>query len=233
MFNRTKTRNVHSRMSANSRADFIMQSYGHLFGTVLALVGLEYYFFHNAKMVEFAKTMMGNWLLVLGAYMIVSMIASSMAHRIQSKPGQYFALGLYTLAEAIILFPLLYIAYLKVGTDEIFNATMITLSGFLALTAVAFITRKNFSFLRGILIFGGIIALGLIIASFIFPSLSLGIWFSVAMVGLAGGFILYSTSNIIHEYPEDRYVAASIELLGALTLLFWYVLRIVIALSED
>jgi FtsH-binding integral membrane protein len=54
----------------------------------------------------------------------------------------------------------------------------------------------------------------------------LGTWFSVAMVGLAGAAILYDTSRIIHDFPEDRHVAASLQLFASVALMFWYVLRL-------
>ena len=59
----------------------------------------------------------------------------------------------------------------------------------------------------------------------------LGLFFSVAMVAFAGAAILYDTSNVLHHYPEDRYVAASLQLFTSVALLFWYVLRIF--LSRD
>ncbi len=73
--------------------------------------------------------------------------------------------------------------------------------GFAGLTGVAFYTRKDFSFLRGILMWGGIGALVLIVASVLF-GIQLGVFFSVAMVFFAGAAILYDTSNIIHHYPK-------------------------------
>jgi FtsH-binding integral membrane protein len=78
----------------------------------------------------------------------------------------------------------------------------------------------------GILKMGGLIALSLIAASFFFGGLSLGIWFSGAMVLLAGGSILYNTSNIIHHYRTDQYVAASLGLFASVALLFFYLLQI-------
>src|SRR6202000_2743504 len=54
----------------------------------------------------------------------------------------------------------------------------------------------------------------------------LGTWFSVAMIGFAGAAVLYDTSNIIHVYPEDRYVAAAMPLFASIALMFWYVLRL-------
>jgi len=54
----------------------------------------------------------------------------------------------------------------------------------------------------------------------------LGMFFSVAMVVLAGAAILYDTSNVLLRYPEDQHVAASLQLFASVALMFWYVLRI-------
>ena len=51
-------------------------------------------------------------------------------------------------------------------------------------------------------------------------------WFSVAMIGVAGAAILYDTSNVIHHFPKDRYVAAALTLFASVALMFWYVLRL-------
>jgi FtsH-binding integral membrane protein len=101
----------------------------------------------------------------------------------------------------------------------------VTLVGFTALTLVVFTTRKNFSFLGVVLKWAGIVALLLIVAGAIF-GFQLGTFFSVAMIALAGGSILYDTSKVLHEYPEDRYVGAALELFASVALLFWYVLRL-------
>jgi len=49
----------------------------------------------------------------------------------------------------------------------------------------------------------------------------------VAMIGFAGVAVLYDTSNIIHNYPEDRYVSAAMQLFASIALMFWYVLRLI------
>jgi FtsH-binding integral membrane protein len=46
------------------------------------------------------------------------------------------------------------------------------------------------------------------------------------MIGFAGAAVLYDTSNILHHYPEDRYVAASLQRFASIALMFWYVLRL-------
>ncbi|MCM8526381.1 MAG: Bax inhibitor-1 family protein [Lentisphaeraceae bacterium] len=222
-----------SGMNTNARAAFISKTYGHLFGAVAALIGLEYYLLNNDAALEFAGKMMGNWMMVLGGFMLISWIASFFASKLENKPLQYIGLGMYVGAEALILLPLLLIAQ-QVTNDNrlIFNAAMITISAFGGLSAIAFITRKNFSFLKGVIMYGFVIALILICCNLFF-GLSLGIWFSVAMVALAGCGVLYTTSNIIHEYHEEMYVGAAMALFASLATMFWYILRIVIAMTAD
>ena len=141
-----------------------------------------------------------------------------------SKAAQYAALAGYVVAESIIFVPLLYLAN-RAAPGVISSAAAVTFLAFSALTAVVFFTRKDFSFLRGILCWGGIVALVLIVAGVAF-GFQLGTFFSVAMVALAGASILYDTSNVLHHYPEDRYVAAALELFASVALMLWYVLRL-------
>ena len=61
---------------------------------------------------------------------------------------------------------------------------------------------------------------------------NLGLLFSGAMVLLASISILYSTSNIIHHYGTEQYVAAALGLFASVALLFWYVLRILMILRS-
>ena len=83
------------------------------------------------------------------------------------------------------------------------------------------------------LVVGAVCALALVaIVSAVLFGFELGTWFSVAMVGLAGASILYDTSNILREYPEDRHVGAALQLFASVAMMFWYVLRIFMA-SRD
>jgi FtsH-binding integral membrane protein len=101
----------------------------------------------------------------------------------------------------------------------------LTAALFSGITAVAFLSKKDFSFLRGVLTISTFVALGLIVAGMIF-GFNLGLWFSAGMVVIASISILYQTSQMIHKYQEDQYVAASLGLLGSFLLLFWYILSI-------
>lgn len=218
------------RVGVDSRSVFLRRTYAHLFGAIAAFVLIEVALFQSGLALPMAQAMLSvSWLLVLGGFVIVSWIASRAAHRAESLAAQYAALAAFIVAEAIIFVPLLVIAAIQVpGAIE--SAAAITLIAFACLTAVAFLSRKDFSFLGGLLKWGMILALVAIVGGVIF-GFDLGLWFSIAMVGLAGAAILYDTSKILHHYPDDRYVGAALELFASVALMFWYVLRIF--LSRD
>jgi FtsH-binding integral membrane protein len=214
-----------SELSAQTRSDFIWRTYGHVAAAILLFAGIETYLFDSGLAIPLAQSMLQlNWLLILGGFMVVSWLATHVAHSVQSKPLQYVALVGFVVAQAIIFVPLLAVAIsLQPGIVE--SAVGVTLLGTAGLTAVALITRKDFSFLRSLLIWGGILALVGIVSAVLF-GFELGTWFSVAMIGFAGAAVLYDTSNILHHYPEDRYVAAALQLFASIALMFWYVLRL-------
>ena len=213
--------------SPEVRAAFIRKTYAHLAGAILAFIGIEYLLLNSPLAEPLTQLMFGgrmSWFVVLIAFMGVSYWANSLANSNASTGMQYLGLGLYVVAEAVIFLPLLLIADLYYE-GAIFNAAMMTLLLFLALTATVFITRKDFSFLQPILMIGGFVALGVIVLSMIF-GFNLGIIFIAAMILFAAGAILYDTSNVIHRYRPNQHVAASLSLFASVALLFWYILQL-------
>lgn len=218
------------------RATFIRKTYAHLAGAIGAFALIEWIFFQIPAMVNLAKYMaatQAGWLVVLGLFMAASFVANKWALSNTSKKTQYMGLGIYVLAEAIIFLPMIWMANsFFPGQQLIMKAGLITVAMTGGLTLIAFTTKKDFSFFSGFLKIGGLIALGLIVVS-AFTSLDLGIWFSAAMVLFASISILYNTSNIIHHYNTNQYVAASLGLFASVALLFWYILRILMELAAS
>lgn len=214
-----------SATGVSSRSEFIARTYTHLLAAIALFLAIEVWLFRSGAAETIARAMLGtSWLVVLGGFMIVSWLASSAAATSLSKPAQYAALGACVVAQAIIFVPLLYIAN-AVAPGAIESAGLLTALGFGGLTAVAFISRADFSFLGALLKWAFIVALLAIVGSVLF-GLQLGTWFSVAMVGLAGVAILRDTSNILHHFPDDRYVAAAMQLFASVALMFWYLIRL-------
>ncbi len=217
--------------SSDVRATFVTRTYNHLMGSIVLFTLIEFYLFSTGIAETIAAFMLqGSWLIVLGGFIVVSWLASRVAATSESMASQYMALGGFIVAEALIFVPLLWIAN-QMAPGMITSAALVTLLGFGGLTAVAFSTRKDFSFLGSLLRWAGVVALVGIVAA-VFFGFELGTWFSVAMVGLAGAAILYDTSNVLHHYPEDRYVAAALQLFASVAMMFWYVLRIFMANRE-
>ena len=127
--------------------------------------------------------------------------------------------------------PLLFIAN-EYFPGVIQSAGLVTAVVFGGLTLACFITRTDFSFLRWGLVVAGFVALALIVASLTL-GFSLGVWFSIAMVALACGSILYNTSNVLHHYNTQQYVAASLALFSSVALLLWYVIQIFMHMDSD
>ena len=212
-------------LDVDSRATFLTRTYLHLLWALLGLTAIEVVLFKTGVAYTIAEAMLGvSWLVVLGGFMVVSWLASRAAHSAKSLVAQYAALGGFVVAQALILVPLLAIAFTR-APGAISSAAVVSLGGFVGLTMIALMTRKDFSFMRAVLGWLGVCALVLIVASLIF-GFHLGTWFSVGMVAFAGAAILHDTSNVLHHYPEDRYVAAALQLFASVALLFWYVLQL-------
>jgi uncharacterized protein len=212
-------------LDATRRGAFVAKTYRHLFVAILAFAAVEVALFRSGVAYPIAHAMLSvNWLMVLGAFMVAGWLFSGIAQRADSYVVQYAALGGYVLIQALIFVPLLVLAEYS-APGAIGSAAVATLLGFTGLTLVAVSTGKDFSFMGGVLRWAGVVAIVMIVCGVLF-GFQLGTFFSVAMVALAGAAILYETSNVLHHYPEDRYVAAALALFASVALMFWYVLRI-------
>ena len=234
----TYARPIVARAAESERSAFIRRTYAHLAGAILAFAGLEYLFFGPLVEVtgpivyQMAGTRF-SWLIVLVLYMGASWLADKWARSDHSVGMQYAGLILFVVVEAIIFLPLLWVAIFYTEDPGVLpTAAVLTGCLFAGLTGTVFITRKDFNFLRAGLAIGFMIAMGLIVIALVF-GFSLGAWFSVAMIILAAGAILYKTSNVMLHYRTDQHVAASLTLFAAIALLFWYVLRLLLAFGRD
>jgi FtsH-binding integral membrane protein len=225
-----------SESPESERAAFIRKTYWHLAGAIGAFTGLEALLIMSGlgeTALGFLVSTKYSWLMVMGAFMLVSWVAERWATNGSSQGMQYAGLALYTVAEAVIFLPLIMMAVAMAGDyGLVLQAGLITVAMVIGISTIALTTKKDFSFLGGILKIGGFIALGLIVASFFLP-ISLGLWFSAAMVIFASGSILYNTSNLLHRYQPGQHVAASLSLFASVALLFWYLLRLLMSFNRN
>lgn len=224
-------------LDEQTRADFVVKVYQHLAGAVVAFVVFEALLFNLGvaeALFDFFWTGGGvRWLLFLGAMMIGQWFVAQAVADMLNPSKQYAALFGMAMLEALLFAPFLYYVFNHQadGTTTVAAAAVITAIGFAGLTLVAMVTRKDLSFLRPMVMFGFVAALVLIVAAILF-GFDLGVWFSVAMITLAGMAILYQTQSVLRHHPQDAYVAAALVLFASLMTMFWYVLRLVTQLRN-
>jgi FtsH-binding integral membrane protein len=208
------------------RASFYKKTYQHLALAVLAFILVETILVKTVP-IEVIAWMLGGrfiWLFIIGLFWLGTTMSNKLAYH-PSKDKQYLGLGLYVILEAVIFLPMIVIATVYAGGDILMQAALTTFFMFAGLTAVVFLTKTDFSFLRTLLIVGGFVALGIIVVGAIF-GFNLGLWFSAGMAVLASASILYQTDQIKNNYGTQQYVGASLQLFSSVMLLFWYILRI-------
>jgi FtsH-binding integral membrane protein len=195
--------------------------------------------------------MIGMLLLMMGALFA----ANWMVQHNTSRGVQYGGLALGVAAYAFMFQGLFWVLMLKfshftpeqaamirtghmipvlngAALEILMQAVVITLAIFIGLTLVVFVTKKDFSFMRGVLMIGSFAALGIIVAAMIF-GFSLGGLFAGFMILLMAGYILYETSAVMKDFPPTMYVAAAMMLFSTVVTLFMYVLRLLMSLRSD
>jgi FtsH-binding integral membrane protein len=223
-----------SQAHADERADFIRKTYLHLCGAVLGYIALAAVLLNSPLAKPLFELMVGtqySWLFVIALFIGVSYLANSWAMSATSVGKQYAGLTLYVVAQAIISLPLLLVAQNFGPPGVIMQAGVVTAVMVGGLTAIVMVTGHDFSYLRGILMIGGLAALVIIVWA-TFMRHDLGVPFSVAMIGLACGYILYDTSNVMKHYRIGQHVAAALALFASVILLFYYVLRLLMQLNR-
>lgn len=220
-------------LTETDRIDFMVKVYQHLGLAIGAFMAMEFLLFSTGiaeSIYDFIAPAGGGgggrWLLVLGVFMVGSWLATSATTDLYN-PGRQYA-GLFGMAAlySVLFAPFLYYVFAVQNSDsDVWSAAVVTAVGFAGLSAVAWTTRRDLSFIRPILMWGGVAALVLIVGAVIFGA-NLGTWFSVGMVALMGASILYNTQQILRAYPAGAYVAASVSLFASVMTMFWYILRI-------
>ncbi|PRY70999.1 Bax inhibitor-1/YccA family protein [Halomonas ventosae] len=126
-------------------------------------------------------------------------------------------------------------AYLTLpnGAQLIMTALGMTGVTFVGLSAVALITRKDFSFLANFLMAGAIVLIIAMVAGIFLQIPALSLMVSAGFVLFASAAILYQTSEIVHRGGETNYILATITLFVSIYNLFVSLLSILGIMSQD
>ncbi|MDN5850894.1 MAG: Bax inhibitor-1/YccA family protein [Nitrococcus sp.] len=171
-----------------------------------------------------------HWLIVLVGYFGLLFLTSALRNSAWGILSVFALTGFmgYTLGPIISL----YLTVFSNGGELVMMALGGTGATFVSLSAYAITTRKDFSFMRGFLFAGIIVAFlgGIGAILFSLPALSLAV--SAAFVLLMSGLILYQTSAMIHG-GETNYIMATVGLYVAIFNLFISLLQLLAAFAGE
>ncbi|QEM81727.1 Bax inhibitor-1/YccA family protein [Halomonas binhaiensis] len=126
-------------------------------------------------------------------------------------------------------------AYLTLANGPQLIMTALAMTGltFVGLSAVALITRKDFSFLANFMMAGAIVLILAMVAALIFNIPSLSLMVSAGFVLFSSAAILFQTSEIVHRSGETNYILATITLYVSIYNLFVSLLSLLGVVSQD
>lgn len=199
------TERTAAQSGLSERLGFIRKVYALFFiATLFAIGGVVLGFMFPPLMAAIASS---PWIMLL--LMIGGVLG---AQAVRHVPGvNLLALFGFTTLTGLVISPLLYIIS-QDNPASIIQAGVLTVGIFGGLTAYVFISRRDFSFLRGMVVTGLIVVVLAGLLNIFIASSALGFALAAASLLLFSGFVLYDTSNIIRRYPTNEYVAGALSL---------------------
>lgn len=165
----------------------------------------------------------------IGAYGLMFLV-----HKTANSAAGLLATFAFTGFMGFTLGPIL-TAYMALpnGPALIMNALAMTGLTFVGLSAVALVTKKDFSFLGNFLMAGAIVLVLAMVAGLIFQIPTLMLMVSAGFVLFASAAILFQTSEIVHRAGETNYILATITLYVSIYNLFISLLSLLGIMSSD
>ncbi|UYF98397.1 MULTISPECIES: Bax inhibitor-1/YccA family protein [unclassified Halomonas] len=172
---------------------------------------------------------MNIFVFFIGAYGLMFLV-----HKTANSAAGLLATFAFTGFMGFTLGPIIS-AYLTLpnGGALIMNALAMTGLTFIGLSAVALMTKKDFSFLGNFLMAGAIVLILAMVAGLIFQIPALSLMVSAGFVLFASAAILYQTSEIVHRAGETNYILATVTLYVSIYNLFVSLLSILGIMSSD
>ncbi|GAB3336970.1 Bax inhibitor-1/YccA family protein [Chromohalobacter beijerinckii] len=172
---------------------------------------------------------MNIFIFLIGAYGLMFLV-----HKTANSAAGILSIFAFTGFMGFTLGPMLSL-YLSLpnGAQLVMTALGMTGATFIGLSAVALITRKDFSFLGNFMIAGAIVLILAMVAAMIFNITALALAVSAGFVLFSSAAILYQTSEIIHRAGETNYILATITLFVSIYNLFVSLLSLLGFMSND
>ncbi|WP_158773312.1 Bax inhibitor-1/YccA family protein [Cobetia sp. L2A1] len=171
---------------------------------------------------------MNIFVLLIGAYGLMFLV-----HKTANSTAGIFATFAFTGFMGFTIGPVLN-AYMSLpnGAQLVMTALGMTGITFAGLSAVALVTRKDFSFLSNFLFAGAIVLILAMLAAMIFNISGLALAVSAGFVLFASAAILFETSQIIHG-GQTNYLLATVSLYVSIYNMFLSLLALLGFASSD
>lgn len=198
-----------SQANVETRMDFIRKTYVLFMAGIVAAVVAGAITVSSRPLYEAAIAILRMPLLGLVLLLGSVWIASALS---RTEGLNYIALFGFTAFTGFWITPLLAMYELYMP-GILMQAAVLTLLTFGALTTYVFVTKKDFSFLGGMLTVGLITLIGgMLLNMFWLKSSMMSYWMSWGILLVFSGYVLFDTSRIIHRYDEKSYCSAAIAL---------------------
>jgi FtsH-binding integral membrane protein len=215
---------VVSQAPDHVRAGFIRRVYNIFFVSMLLTVGSGYVAAQPGVM----PAVLGMFPILLIGGLVVGLV---MAFTQRVAGLNLFMLALYSLIQGAIAGPLLFLAN-RYAPGVPAQAAALTVAVFGGLSFYAATTKKDFSFLGGLLTVSliGLIVAGIVM--FFVQSSLMSMIYSVAGILIFSGYVLYDTSNIMNRLGPEDAVGGAISLYLDFINLFWFIFRFLMELNR-
>jgi FtsH-binding integral membrane protein len=194
-----------ARASVEERMGFIRKVYALFFAATLFAIGGVMAGLSFPPLLRFAF----EHPLIMFFIMIGGVFGAQAVRHVQGL--NLVALFGFTTLTGVVISPLIAVI-LQINPGSILAAGVLTVGIFGGLTAYVFVSKKDFSFMRGMVTTGLIVVILAGVVNIFLGSGALGFAVAAATLLLFSGFVLYDTSNIIRRYPVNEYIAGALDL---------------------
>ena len=224
-----------AQISVSARLKFLQKVYGWM-AAAMVLCGVGTYVSITTGLAELPLRMgFGGAIVMTLAWVGLGWVVNKVRHQPVVNVIAFAAYALFTgfVVSGIVMVAM--IVSLQTGGGAmslVWQAFGITAGMFGGLSIYAITTKRDFSWMRGILVIGMFAVLGLLIVDWFVQSTIFSMAVSFLTIMVFGGFVLYDTQKILREYPENEYIPAAVALFTNFVILFMHILRLLIMLAS-
>ncbi len=205
--------------TGEERATLVRRTYSLVFASILVTIGGAAFAMSQQGMMD--AVIAHPWIML--ACVFIPLIGAQVTRN--SFPQNIGFVFLFTFAEGLYIAP--FIAFAETQSPGIASqAAMLTFSAFGALTAYAFVSRRDFSAWRGFLITGLVVLIVTMVLMGVTRSAAGFTWIASVAVMLFSGLLVYDTWRLRNLYGPDDYVLAAVNIYLHLLNMFLFILSL-------